>query len=44
MKLEVEYRKLGTNQKLLKLVVAMDAHKLKIAMERAKHLKKEMLI
>jgi hypothetical protein len=33
MKCEVEYRKLGTNQKLLELVATMDAHKNKIAME-----------
>jgi hypothetical protein len=39
--LEVEYQKLETNQKSLELVVAMDAHKLKIAMEQAKRLKKE---
>jgi hypothetical protein len=28
--LEVEYQKVEMNQKLLELVVAMDAHKLKI--------------
>jgi hypothetical protein len=33
MKWEVEYRKLGTNQKLLELVAIMDAQKNKIAME-----------
>jgi hypothetical protein len=41
MKLEVEYWKLHMNQKSLKLVVAMDAHKFKIATKWAKHFKKE---
>jgi hypothetical protein len=41
MELEFGYQKVETNQKSLKLVIAMDVHELIIAMEQNKHLKKE---
>jgi hypothetical protein len=41
LELEVEYPKVETNRKSLKLVIAMDARKLIIAMKQAKHLEKE---
>jgi hypothetical protein len=39
--LEVEYRKVEMNKKTFELVVAMDAHKLKIATKQTKRLEKE---
>jgi hypothetical protein len=41
IELEVEYRKVETNQKLLELAIAMDACELIITMEWAKRLEKE---
>ncbi len=39
--MEAKYQKLETNQKVLKLIIAMDAHKFKIATKQTKGLEKE---